>query len=96
MLERMKLALRVSTDKFDTEIAGSIKAARMELIRAGVSAEKANSEDDELIISAIRAYVLATFSTDVSPQASINVSEGYWTSFRTQLDCLRKSGGYSA
>lgn len=95
LLNRMKLALRVSNDHFDDEINGVIQSARMELIRAGVSPTKANADDDELIISAIRAYVLATYSTDVAPQASINISEGYWESFRLQADNLRKSTNYS-
>lgn len=88
VLERMKVALRVTSDRFDDEISGIIKAARMELIRAGVSAEKAQSEDDELIISAIRAYVLGTYSTDMK------LIDGYMASFELQKDALRKSSGY--
>lgn len=88
MLERMKLALRVTTDKFDDEINGVIQAARMELIRAGVKKAKAERDDDELITSAIRAYVLAQYSTDTK------MTEGYWTSFRYQLDNLRKTAEY--
>ena len=87
ILERMKVALRVTNDRFDDEIAGVITAARMELIRAGVLADKANS-NDELIVSAIRAYVLATYSTDTK------LTDGYMASFEMQKDNLRKSAGY--
>lgn len=88
MLERMKIALRISTDYFDDEICGVITAARMELIRAGVKEEKAKQDDDELIVSAIRTYVLATYAADTKQ------AEGYEESFKYQLDNLRRSAGY--
>lgn len=87
ILDRMKVALRVTNNRFDEEITGVIAAARMELIRAGVSANMANS-DDELIVSAVRAYVLATYSTDTK------LTDGYMASFEMQKDNLRKSSGY--
>lgn len=88
MLEKMKIALRIKTDFFDAEIQSVIGAARMELIRAGVLSEKANADDDDLITSAIRSYVLAQYSTDTK------MTEGYWKAFVYQLDCLRRSTGY--
>ncbi len=88
MLEKIKIALRVKTDYFDAEISSVIKAARMELIRAGVRPKKANSDDDELITAAIRAYVLANYATDQ------DLKDGYMKSFDCQKDCLRKSKGY--
>lgn len=88
MLEKMKIALRIKTDFFDTEIQSVIGAARMELIRAGVLPDKANADDDDIITSAIRSYVLAQYSTDTK------MTEGYWKAFAYQLDCLRRSTGY--
>ena len=88
MLEQMKIALRVKTDFFDKEIQSVIDAARMELIRAGVVPEKANSEEDSLIISAVRAYVLSKYSSD------IKLRDGYEASFEYQKETLRKSKGY--
>ena len=88
MLEKMKIALRVKTDFFDAEIQSVINAARLELIRAGVVPEKANSEDDDLITSAVRAYVLSKYSSDTK------LRDGYAESFEYQKDNLRKSTGY--
>ena len=90
MLERMKVALRVTNDRFDREIEGVIQSARMELIRAGVRRDRAESDDDELIASAIRAFVLSVYSTDVK------MADGYMASFDLQKDQLRKTGGYMA
>ena len=88
MLEKMKIALRIKTDFFDEEIQSVIGAARAEMVRAGVLPEKANADDDDLITSAIRSYVLAKYSTDTK------MTEGYWQAFTYQLDCLRRSTGY--
>ena len=88
MLEKMKLALRIKSDAFDIEIQSVISAARMELIRAGVKPEKANADDDDLITSVVRSYVLAQYSPETK------LAEGYWKAFAYQLDCLRRSTGY--
>lgn len=88
MLEKMKIALRIKSNALDAEIQSVIGAARLELVRAGVKPEKANADDDDLIISAIRSYVLAQYSADTK------LTEGYWKAFAYQLDCLRRSSGY--
>lgn len=88
LLEQMKVALRVKNAQFDDEITSVINAARAELVRAGVSAERANDESDDLITSAIRTYVLATYSTDTK------LTDGYQLSFESQKENLRKSAGY--
>lgn len=88
MLEKMKLALRIKSDHFDAEIQSVIGAARLELVRAGVRPEKANADDNDLVTSAIRSYVLAQYSPDTK------LAEGYWKAFAYQLDCLRRSTGY--
>ena len=88
VLQKMKIALRVRSDRYDEEIKSVIGAAGMELVRAGVKPEKAQDYSDDLILSAIRAYVLAQYSTDTK------MTEGYWRSFAYQTECLRKSTGY--
>lgn len=58
MLEKVKLALRVSTEAFDDEITDLIAAAEADLETAGVSVVK---EDDPLIIRAVVTYCKANF-----------------------------------
>lgn len=88
MLEKVKIALRISHNLLDSDIEDSISAARLELIRAGVSEDKANGDDDELVNMAIKTYCLSIYS------ASENVRKGYDESFKYQLDNLRKSAAY--
>lgn len=88
MLEKMKTALRVKTSAFDDEIQSVINAARAEMVRAGVSQERVSDETDDLVTSAIRTYVLATYGTDTK------LIDGYRQSFEYQCECLRKSAGY--
>lgn len=66
MLAEVKLALRVTTIDFDTEIQGLIDAAVADLILAGVAAEKAQSTTDPLIKRAVVAYCKAHFGYDNS------------------------------
>ena len=56
MLAEVKLALRVTTTDFDTEIQSLIDAAVADLTLAGVAAEKAQSTTDPLIKRAIITY----------------------------------------
>lgn len=58
MLEKVKLALRISTTAFDDEISDLIKAAEADLEVAGVTAIK---EDDPLIVRAVITYCKANF-----------------------------------
>ena len=87
MLDKVKLSLRISHNLLDSDIESTIEAARAELIRSGVSAEKANSED-VLIERAIKTYCLFVYSSDNTRV------EGYRASWEYQLECLRKSSGY--
>lgn len=82
--DKVKLALRISHDLLNGEITDVIASARAELKRAGVSSEKAES-DDEIIETAIKTYALAYYSSDVKD------AERYQESFKYQCDCLRKS-----
>lgn len=88
MLERVKIALRISHNLLDNDIESSISAARLELKRAGVSAEKAESDTDDLIILAVKTYCQAIYSP------SLQDRQNYEMSFRYQLDNIRKSSGY--
>lgn len=84
MLEKVKIALRITHTYLDSDILSTIEAARAELIRSGVSDEVANSDLDivELCIKTYCQYVYASDS---------KTSEGFFKSFQYQLDNLRKS-----
>lgn len=84
--DKVKLALRISHNLLDSEISDVITSARMELKRAGVKTDKAES-DNEDVVTAIKTYALAYFSSDNKD------SERYSESFNYQCDCLRKSYG---
>lgn len=84
ILEKVKLALRISHNLLDNEIADVIASARQELKRAGVSETKTEGSD-EIVETAIKTYALAYYSSDVKD------SERFNESFKYQCDCLRKS-----
>jgi len=85
ILEKIKLALRISHTLLDAEITDVIASARQEMLRAGVDEAVANS-DYELVETAIKTYALQYYASDVKD------AERYGESFRYQLDCIRKSG----
>lgn len=58
MLDKVKLALRITTQAFDSEIADLIAAALADLGIAGVIA---NDEADPLIIRAVTTYCRVNF-----------------------------------
>lgn len=55
MINRVKLALRISTNAFDDELNGLINSALLDLGVAGV-AEFKSETTDELIITAVITY----------------------------------------
>lgn len=59
MLEKAKMALRITTNAFDTEISGLIEAACADLGIVGVSAESTTT--DPLLIHAILTYCRLNF-----------------------------------
>lgn len=87
MLEKVKLALGITTTIFDSDINDNIASARMEMIRAGVSEEKANSDSDVLIIKAIKTYCAKEYYEG-------NEAERYLRGWNSQLENLRKSSDY--
>jgi uncharacterized phage protein (predicted DNA packaging) len=88
MLNKVKLALRISHNLLDSDIQSTIDVARAELIRSGVSKEKAESEDS-LIESAIKTYCLFVHANDDKR------AQGFFESWQYQLDNLRKSIEYT-
>lgn len=58
MLEKVKLALRITTDAFDSEINDLIEAAAMDLGIAGVTN---TDQTDPLVIRAITTYCRVHF-----------------------------------
>lgn len=89
MLSAVKLALGISIDDLDADILATIESARAELIRAGIVEEKAKSDDDPLILQAIKTYCKSIYTSD------INKAEKFMESFKYQQECIRKSEGYS-
>lgn len=84
MLQRVKTALRISHNLLDDEIEETISTARAEMIRAGVSAEVAASESG-VVAMAVKTYCLAILSADDKTR------EGFWKSWESQLENIRKT-----
>lgn len=84
IVDKVKLALRISHNLLDAEISDVVTSARQELIRAGVNETIANS-DREIVQTAIKTYALQYYASDVKE------ADRYGESFRYQCDCLRKS-----
>lgn len=84
LLAKVKLALRISHTLLDSDIEDTIKTARAELIRSGISEEIANSNLD-IVEMAIKTYCLFVYANDSK------LGEGYFASWQYQLDNLRKS-----
>ncbi len=84
IVDKIKLALRISHDLLDAEISDVVTSARQELIRAGVNEIIANS-DREIVQTAIKTYALQYYAADVKE------ADRYGESFQYQCDCLRKS-----
>ena len=89
MLEKVKLAMRVTHTKLDDEISENIIAAQDEMERAGVPQDiTGEPENYPLVARAIKTYCLSMAALDQ------NQAEKYMMSFQYQVDCLRKSSIY--
>lgn len=64
MLSKVKLALRITTSAFDTEILNLIEAAKMDMRVAGVMYI---DEKDPLIIQAVITYCKVNFGEPSDP-----------------------------
>lgn len=63
MLNKVKLALRISNDAYDAEITDLVNACKKELELAGIASSNI-VETDEMIIQAIVTYCKAYFGFD--------------------------------
>lgn len=84
MLDKIKIALRISHNYLDDDIEDTINAAKAEMIRAGVDPDVANSEHD-LVVMAVKTYCLYVYASDK------NLADGFFNSWQYQLDNIRKS-----
>lgn len=84
MLDKVKLALRISHNLLDSDIKDTIDTARAEMIRSGVS-EDVVDESNPLIESAIKTYCKAVYANDEKK------AEAFMNSWHYQLDNIRKS-----
>lgn len=65
MLEKIKLAVRISHDKLDEDIKADIEACKADLEMHGVTV----IESDPLICNAVKLYCKAAYTDDVSKGA---------------------------
>lgn len=86
MLEKIKLSLRIKSNKFDDEILDLITSAKMDLSIAGVRKIK---ETDPLIQQAIKIYCKANFGLDNKD------SEKYQKSYDLLKQSLSLCGDYN-
>lgn len=86
MLEKIKLSLRIKSNKFDDEILDLITSAKMDLSIAGVRKIK---ETDPLIQQAIKIYCKANFGIDNKD------SEKYQKSYDLLKQSLSLCGDYN-
>jgi len=89
-LDDVKTALRITHNKLNSDLTNKIAAARAELIRIGVDSTVAASESDPLVVEAVKTYCQYQYTDDEKAK------DGYWDSWVTQADALRKSAGYKA
>lgn len=105
LLDDVKLALRISHNLLDNEIADVITSARQEMIRAGVAEAVANegsilpsddlnpSDDllpDGSIMNQLVETAIKTYALEYYTRDT-KEKEGYSESFQYQCDNLRKS-----
>lgn len=65
MLNKVKLALRIGNDAYDTEITDLINACKRELELAGIASSNIK-DTDEMIIQTVISYCKAYFGFDNS------------------------------
>lgn len=81
MLNKVKLALRIGNDEYDTEITMLINAAKKDLELAGIASSNIDTSDDG-ISQAIIYYCKANFGFDNSESQRIN---NVYQSFKQNL-----------
>lgn len=90
MLEKVKDSMRIRHTALDDTLTDDINAGALELKRSGVSVfDQGLIRDDELIVNAIRFFVMAT--EDYNGKA-----EQYTQAFERLRNALSLSAGYRA
>lgn len=84
MIDKVKVALRITHTYLDNDINETIATAQAEMVRAGVS-QTVVSTNNDLVQMAIKTYCLYIYSNDDK------MAEGYFKSWQYQLDNIRKS-----
>lgn len=84
MLDKVKLALRITHTFLDDAIEEEISEARADMIRSGVDEDVANNDSYPATASCVKTYCLYR-------HASKEDAERYWESYQYQVDCMRKS-----
>ena len=93
MLARIKLAFMLSTNDFDTELVGLIKAAVEDLGIAGVEGLTVTTDStDEIVIRAVITYVCYQFELIYGDQ---NRAKNLKASYDEQKAQLSMSTGYT-
>ena len=87
MTERVKLALRLKTDAFNSEIENLIDACKIDLNQAGIFNV---SEDDALVRNAIITYCKLNFGT---PYEDSNMRKSYYANLKSTYDELKAQMG---
>ena len=94
MLDKVKLALLISSEDFDTELTDLIGAAILDLGLAGVDDSTAMSADptDKLIIRAICSYCGYQFELE---HGALNRADAFKRSYDEQKAQLGMATGYT-
>jgi hypothetical protein len=94
MLDKVKLALLISSDDFDSELTDLIGAAVLDLNIAGVDDETTVSDDptDKLIIRAIISYCGYQFELI---HGTLDRAEAFKKSYDEQKSQLSMASGYT-
>lgn len=90
MTERVKLALRLKTDAFNSEIEDLILACRIDLGQAGIFNV---SDDDALVRQAIITYCKLNFGT---PYEDSNMRKSYYANLKSTYDELKAQLGMAS
>lgn len=95
MLDKVKLALLISSDDFDSELTDLIGAAVLDLNIAGVDDDTVVSDDptDKLIIRAIISYCGYQFEL---VHGTLDRAEAFKKSYDEQKSQLSMASGYTA
>lgn len=88
-LTATRKALRLTSGEFDDEIAELIGAARIALVNAGVKPEVAKSEDNAMVLLAVKVFAKANFGRDNPDSETLMASFNY---LATQLKTATEYG----